>query len=106
MKHREIEARIAQLNNEISEFESASEKEKPFVFELQTKVKELRHGIQGLNYHQMTLHTSCQALRNNNKEINEKISTAELTLAQSSQENAKLRSKIVQSPKRGRWRSL
>ncbi|PIA47381.1 hypothetical protein AQUCO_01400211v1 [Aquilegia coerulea] len=100
LKHPELEARIAQLNNEILEAEEASKKDEPFVLELQTKLKELRQTIQSLNNHQVALKTSFRALKEKANEIDAKISTADYTLAQSAQENAKLRSKIVQSPEK------
>ncbi|KAL0384570.1 UNVERIFIED_CONTAM: Kinetochore protein NUF2 [Sesamum radiatum] len=54
--------------------------------------------VSGLNKHQMTLKTSIKQLKEKAKEMDEKISEAEFALVQSVQENANLRSKIVQSP--------
>ncbi|XP_042475457.1 kinetochore protein NUF2 homolog [Macadamia integrifolia] len=94
----ELETRISQMNVEISEHREAREREQPFVQQLDTEVNELRQTIQGLNNHQMSLKGSFRTLRENSKEMDEKISNAEFLLVQSAQENAKLRSKIVQSP--------
>ncbi|KAH7575734.1 hypothetical protein JRO89_XS02G0205300 [Xanthoceras sorbifolium] len=74
-QRKEWEAKISKLNAEIAEYNEAREKELPLVQELDAKVKELRQTIQDLNKHQ-----------------------AEFDLVQSVQQNADLRSKIVQSP--------
>ncbi|KAI3445639.1 hypothetical protein Pfo_002304 [Paulownia fortunei] len=92
------EARISQLNTEISEFEESRERELPLVQEVNSKVKDLHQTVSGLNKHQMTLKTSIKQLKEKAKEMDEKISNAEFALVQSVQENASLRSKIVQSP--------
>ncbi|KAJ4967610.1 hypothetical protein NE237_019459 [Protea cynaroides] len=94
----ELETKISQMNAEISEYKEAREREQPFVQQLDAEVKELRQTIQGLNNHQMSLKGSYRTLREKGKEMDEKISNAEFLLVQSAQENAKLRSKIVQSP--------
>ncbi|KAF5207166.1 Kinetochore protein nuf2 [Thalictrum thalictroides] len=93
VKQTDLEARFAEV-------EEAAKREEPFVLELQTKLKELRLTIQELNNHQVALKTSFRALKEKTKEIDSKISTADYTLSQSAQENAKLRSKIVQSPEK------
>ncbi|KAF8404187.1 hypothetical protein HHK36_009069 [Tetracentron sinense] len=97
-RRRELEARILQLNAEIADHKEAKEREQPFVQEVDAKVKELHQTIQGLNNHQMSLKASFRTMREKAKEIDEKISSAEFGLVQSVQENANLRSKIVQSP--------
>ncbi|KAF8404181.1 hypothetical protein HHK36_009062 [Tetracentron sinense] len=97
-RRRELEARISQLNAEIADYKEAKEREQPFVQEVDAKVKELHQTIQGLNNHQMSLKASFRTMREKAKEIDEKISSAEFGLVQSVQENANLRSKIVQSP--------
>ncbi|XP_043720421.1 kinetochore protein NUF2 homolog [Telopea speciosissima] len=94
----ELETRISQMNAEISEHREARESEQPFVQQLDAEVNELRQTIQGLNNRQMSLKGSFRTLREKSKEMDEKISNAEFLLVQSAQENAKLRSKIVQSP--------
>lgn len=94
----ELEARISQLNAEIAEFNEAREREIPCVQEVDAKVKDLRQTIQGLNSHQMSLKATFRSKKEKVKEIDEKISSAEFALVQSVQENANLRSKIVQSP--------
>ncbi|KAL0357154.1 UNVERIFIED_CONTAM: Kinetochore protein NUF2 [Sesamum calycinum] len=90
--------RISQLNAEIAECEELREREVPLVQEVNSKVKELHQTVSGLNKHQMTLKTSIKQLKEKAKEMDEKISEAEFALVQSVQENANLRSKIVQSP--------
>ncbi|KAH7575743.1 hypothetical protein JRO89_XS02G0206700 [Xanthoceras sorbifolium] len=77
-QRKEWEAKISKLNAEIAEYNEARERELPLVQELDAKVKELRQTIQDLNKHQ--------------------TSQAEFDLVQSVQQNADLRSKIVQSP--------
>ncbi|KAK4438293.1 Kinetochore protein NUF2 [Sesamum alatum] len=92
------EARMTQLNAEIAECEELRESEVPLVQEVNSKVKELHQTVSGLNKHQMTLKTSIKQLKEKAKEMDDKISEAEFALVQSVQENANLRSKIVQSP--------
>ncbi|KAG8368779.1 hypothetical protein BUALT_Bualt15G0082200 [Buddleja alternifolia] len=92
------EARMAQLNAEIAECEELRERELPLVQEVNSKVKELHQTVSGLNKHQMTLKTSMNQVREKAKELDVQISNAEFALVQSVQENANLRSKIVQSP--------
>lgn len=99
-EQRKWEATIVQLNNALSELRAESEKEQPFVLEIDAKVKELQQTIHSLNNHQMSLKATFRALRDKAKEIDEKITNADFTLAQSAQENAKLRSRIVQSPEK------
>ncbi|GKV21176.1 hypothetical protein SLEP1_g31179 [Rubroshorea leprosula] len=92
------EAKISQLIAEIAGYNEAREKELPLVQEVDTKVKELQQTIAGLNGRQMLLKASYNKLKDKTKEIEKKISKAEFDLVQSVQENANLRSKIVQSP--------
>ncbi|KAF9612021.1 hypothetical protein IFM89_037304 [Coptis chinensis] len=99
-KKAELETRISQVKMEIEQVKDAREREKPFVLELDAEVKDLRQTIQVLNNQQMSLKTSFRALREKTKEMDEKITTADFTLSQSAQENAKLQSKIVQSPEK------
>ncbi|TXG53512.1 hypothetical protein EZV62_022681 [Acer yangbiense] len=77
-QRKEWETKISKLNAEIAEYNEARERELPLVQEADAKVKELRQTIQDLNKHQ--------------------TSQAEFDLVQSVQQNADLRSKIVQSP--------
>ncbi|XP_030955197.1 kinetochore protein NUF2 homolog [Quercus lobata] len=97
-QQRESEARISQLNAEIEEYNEARERELPLVQEVDAKVKELRQTIAGLNNQQMSMRASYRKLKEKAGEMDEKISNAEFVLVQSVQENANLRSKIVQSP--------
>ncbi|KAL7119542.1 hypothetical protein ACP275_02G069400 [Erythranthe tilingii] len=92
------EARIAQLNAEIAECEELRESELPLVQEKKFQNKELHQTVSGLNKHQMSLKTSLKQLKEKCKEIDDKISNAEFEYVQSVQENASLRSKLVQSP--------
>ncbi|KAK6123978.1 hypothetical protein DH2020_042323 [Rehmannia glutinosa] len=92
------ENRIKELNAEIAEFNESRERELPLVHEVESKVKELHQTVSGLNKHQMALKTEIKQLKEKAKEVDEKISNAEFALVQSVQENASLRSKIVQSP--------
>ncbi|XP_022718650.1 probable kinetochore protein NUF2 [Durio zibethinus] len=97
-QHKEWEAKISQLNAEIAGYSEARERELPLVQEVDSKVKELREMIAGLNSNQMSLRTSFRNLKEKTGQMDEKISKAEFELVQSVQENANLRSKIVQSP--------
>ncbi|KAK6243680.1 hypothetical protein QUC31_010089 [Theobroma cacao] len=97
-QRKEWEAKISQLNAEIAGYSEARERELPLVQEVDSKVKELREMIAGLNSNQMSLRTSFRNLKDKTGQMDEKISKAEFDLVQSVQENANLRSKIVQSP--------
>ncbi|XP_022157479.1 probable kinetochore protein NUF2 [Momordica charantia] len=97
-QQREWEVKISQLNAEIAEYNEAREREIPFVQDIDAKVKELHQIIGGLNNQQMSLRASIRKLKEKVGEMDEKISNAEFLLVQSVQENANLRSKIVQSP--------
>ncbi|KAM1392482.1 hypothetical protein ACFX2I_020053 [Malus domestica] len=92
------EDKISQLTAEIADYNEAREKELPLVQEVDAKVKELHQTVSGLNNQQKSLRTSRQKLKEKIGEIEEKVSSAEFSLVQSVQENANLRSKIVQSP--------
>uniref|UniRef100_A0A6N2MM52 Uncharacterized protein n=1 Tax=Salix viminalis TaxID=40686 RepID=A0A6N2MM52_SALVM len=97
-QRRGLEDKISQLNAEIVEYNDARESELPLVQEVDGKVKELRQKIAGLNNHQMSLRASYRKLKERSSEMDGEISRAEFDLVQSVQENANLRSKIVQSP--------
>ncbi|KAK9059602.1 hypothetical protein SSX86_020306 [Deinandra increscens subsp. villosa] len=97
-QRQELEARISKSNADIAEFNESREREMPFVQEVDNKIKELKQTISGLNNHQMSLKSAINKKKDELKEMNEKISNAEFALVQSAQENASLRSKIVQSP--------
>ncbi|KAL0541111.1 hypothetical protein IC582_021146 [Cucumis melo] len=97
-QQREWEVKISQLNAEITEYNEAREREMPFVQEIDAKVKELHQTIGGLNNQQVSLRAAIRKLKEKAGEMDEKISNAEFLLVQSVQENANLRSKIVQSP--------
>ncbi|XP_068665969.1 kinetochore protein NUF2 homolog isoform X2 [Aristolochia californica] len=96
----ELETKKSELMLNISEHEMRSKMEQPMVNELQAEVKELQQSIQNLNKQQMSIRASCQKLKDKTKEIDVKISGAELKLVESAQENNRLRSKIVQSPEK------
>ncbi|KAF7842707.1 kinetochore protein nuf2 [Senna tora] len=95
---RDLEAKILQLKSEIADCNEARENEASLAQEVDLKVKELRQTIAALNNNQMSLRTSFRKLKEKAAEMDGKISSAEFTLVQSVQENANLRSKIVQSP--------
>ncbi|XP_071691563.1 kinetochore protein NUF2 homolog [Rutidosis leptorrhynchoides] len=97
-QRREYEERIAQLNAEISEFNESREREMPHIQEVDAQIKEMRESILSLNKHQLLLKETIRKKKDSSKEMDEKISSAEFALVQSAQENASLRSKIVQSP--------
>ncbi|XP_039006108.1 kinetochore protein NUF2 homolog [Hibiscus syriacus] len=97
-QRKEQETKISQLNAEIAGYSEAKERELPLVQEVESKVKELREMIAVFNSNQMSLRTSIRNLKEKNGQMDEKISKAEFDLVQSVQENANLRSKIVQSP--------
>ncbi|KAJ8768236.1 hypothetical protein K2173_021176 [Erythroxylum novogranatense] len=97
-QRKEWEDKIAQLNSEIAEYNAAREMELPLVQELDAKVKELHQIIAGLNSNQMSLRASFRKLKEKAGEMDGDISKAEFDLVQSVQDNANLRSKIVQSP--------
>ncbi|CAK7355266.1 unnamed protein product [Dovyalis caffra] len=97
-QRRDLEDKITQLNAEITEYNGARERELPLVQEVDGKVKELRQKIADLNNHQMSLRASYRKLKERSSEMDGEISRAEFDLVQSVQENANLRSKIVQSP--------
>ncbi|KAF3452622.1 hypothetical protein FNV43_RR03055 [Rhamnella rubrinervis] len=99
-KKKEWEDKISQLNADIAGYNEARERELPLVQEIDTKVKELRQTIGSLNNHQASLRVTLRKLKDKAGEVDEKISSAEFVLVQSVQENANLRSKIVQSPDR------
>ncbi|KDP38869.1 hypothetical protein JCGZ_05026 [Jatropha curcas] len=97
-QRKEWEDKISQLNAEIADYNVARERELPLVQEVDSKVKELYQIIQGLNSQQMSLRASIRKLKDKTGEMDTQISKAEFDLVQSVQENANLRSKIVQSP--------
>ncbi|XP_024020636.1 kinetochore protein nuf2 [Morus notabilis] len=94
------EFKISELNAVIANHIEAREWELPLVQEVDVKVKELHQTIANLNNHQASLRNTLRKLKEKNGEMDEKISNAEFALVQSVQENANLRSKIVQSPEK------
>ncbi|XP_050208771.1 kinetochore protein NUF2 homolog isoform X2 [Mercurialis annua] len=97
-QRKEWEDKISQLNVEIAEHNAAREIDLPQVQELDAKVKELRQTVSELNNHQSSLRAVSRKLKEKAAELDREISKAEFDLVQSVQENANLRSKIVQSP--------
>lgn len=97
-QHSELEAKISKLNQAILDHEEASQMEKPIIQEVEAEVKELRRTIQNLNKQQASMKTSFLTLKDKTIEVDDKIANAEFELVKSTQENSKLRSKIVQSP--------
>ncbi|KAF4359163.1 hypothetical protein F8388_005272 [Cannabis sativa] len=86
------------LNAEIAGYNEARESELPLVQDVDAKVKELHQTIGSLNSSQASLRNTLRKLKEKTGEMDEKVSSAEFALVQSAQENANLRSKIVQSP--------
>ncbi|KAL5566463.1 hypothetical protein UlMin_029627 [Ulmus minor] len=97
---RKWEDKIHELTAEIANLNEAKEKELPLIQEVDLKVKELHQTITGLNNQQMSARASLRKLKEKDKEMDEKISSAEFALVQSVQESANLRSKIIQSPEK------
>ncbi|XP_010430091.1 PREDICTED: probable kinetochore protein NUF2 [Camelina sativa] len=97
-QRKQSDAEIAQLNAEIGEFDEAAERDLPFVQELEAKIEELNQTILGLNNQQMSLRATFQQMREKSTQMDNEISKAEFDLVQTVQENANLRSQIVQSP--------
>ncbi|XP_028753310.1 kinetochore protein NUF2 homolog [Neltuma alba] len=97
-QQRDQETKILQLKSEIDGYNEAREREATLVQEVDAKVKELRQTIAALNTNQMSLRATFRKLKEKTGEMDGKISSAEFTLVQSVQENANLRSKVVQSP--------
>nr|XP_043626741.1 kinetochore protein NUF2 homolog [Erigeron canadensis] len=93
-----FEDRMSQLTLELSELNESRDREMPLIQELDAKIKEMRQSISAYNKHQMSLKESINKKKEISKEMEEEISSAEFALSQSVQENARLRSKIVQSP--------
>jgi kinetochore protein Nuf2 len=62
-----------QLNAEIEECNEARERELPLVQEVDSKVKELRQTIAGLNNQQMSLRASFRKLKEKTGEMDEKV---------------------------------
>ncbi|XP_076926287.1 kinetochore protein NUF2 homolog, partial [Bidens hawaiensis] len=97
-QRQELEDRILQLNAEISEINESRERERAFVQEVEVKIEELKPTIKSLNEHRRSLNNIVIKKRDASKKMDEQISGAEFALVQAAQENASLRSKIVQSP--------
>ncbi|XP_010518260.1 PREDICTED: probable kinetochore protein NUF2 [Camelina sativa] len=97
-ERKQSEATIAQLNAEIGEFDEAAERDLPFVQELEARIEELNQTILALNNQQMSLRATFQQMRDKSTQMDNEISKAEFDLVQTVQENANLRSQIVQSP--------
>lgn len=97
-QRRQAEAKVAQLKAEIAEFDEASERDSPFVQELEVSIQELSQKIAELNNEQVSLRATFNKMKEESAQLDEKISKAEFDLVQAVQENGNLRSLIVQSP--------
>ena len=62
-----------QLNAEIASYSEARERELPLVQEVESKVKDLREMIAGLNSNQMSLRTSFRNLKEKTGQMDEKV---------------------------------
>ncbi|VVA93910.1 unnamed protein product [Arabis nemorensis] len=97
-QRKQWEAKISQLNAEIAEFDEACERNLPFVQELEANIEELSQKISGLNNQQASLLVTYKKMKDKRMQMDNEISKAEFDLVQTVQENANLRSQIVQSP--------
>jgi kinetochore protein Nuf2 len=97
-QRKQCEAKVAQLNAEIGEFDEAVERDLPFVQELEANIEQLNKKILELNNQQMSLRATFQKMREKSTQMDNEISKAEFDLVETVQENANLRSQIVQSP--------
>ncbi|CAN8245060.1 unnamed protein product [Cochlearia groenlandica] len=94
----QLDDKIAQVNAEIAEYDEASERDLPCVQELEANIEELKQRISELNNQQLSLRTTFKEMKEKSTQMDNKISKAEFDLVQTVQENANLRSQIVQSP--------
>ncbi|KAG7585076.1 Kinetochore protein Nuf2 [Arabidopsis thaliana x Arabidopsis arenosa] len=101
-QRKQQEAKVAQVMQEkyaeIGEFDEAVERDLPFVQELEANIEELNQNILALNNQQMSLRATFWKMRERSTQMDKEISNAEVDLVQTVQENANLRSQIVQSP--------
>ncbi|KAG7588081.1 hypothetical protein ISN44_As07g004360 [Arabidopsis suecica] len=101
-QRKQREAKVAQVMQEkyaeIGEFDEAVERDLPFVQELEANIEELNQNILALNNQQMSLRATFWKMRERSTQMDTEISNAEVDLVQTVQENANLRSQIVQSP--------
>ncbi|CAL1385526.1 unnamed protein product [Linum trigynum] len=97
-QRKELEEMKDALDAEIADYNAARERELPFVQELDEKVKELHQTIASLNSQQSSLRTFLRNLKEKTGNMDEEISKSEYDLIRSQEENANLRSMIVQSP--------
>ncbi|XP_074269458.1 kinetochore protein NUF2 homolog isoform X2 [Silene latifolia] len=97
-ERKQKESQILQLKEENEAIKAVKERERPVVLEVEAKVKELRQAIDNLNSLQSNLRKERQAIKGKAQELTNNVSTAEFELIQATEENAILRSKIVQSP--------
>lgn len=97
-ERKQREDKISLLGEEIAAFNEAREREKPLVLEAEAKVKELQQNLDNLNSYQLILRKERQAMKEKAEELENTVKRSEYELIQATQENATLRSKIVQSP--------
>lgn len=96
----ELEERLNELKKQNMDYEVARQMEEPMVHELLAQVNKLKQSVQDYNKQQMNM-------RNQDKELNEKldaidgkISQLDFELLKKAEENSELLSKVVQSPER------
>lgn len=97
-ERKQREAKNLQFKEEIAALNEAREREKPLVLEAEAKVKEKQQTLDDLNSFQLNLRKERQVMKEKAQEMQSNVSRSELELIQATQENAYLRSKIVQSP--------
>ncbi|KAK4802961.1 hypothetical protein SAY86_001164 [Trapa natans] len=97
-QQKQCEDKISQLNAEIEEHNEARKEDIPLIEKAREELEKFRMEISELNKKQMSLRTDCRNLREKVEDMDKQMSSAEYMLVQSVQENAKIRSEIVQSP--------
>lgn len=97
-ERKQRESKISRLREELAALKEAREREKPLVHEAEAKVKELQQNLDNLNSLQLNLRKERQAMKEKAEELENNVTRSEYELIQATQENAALRSKIVQSP--------
>ncbi|KAE8819156.1 putative kinetochore protein NUF2 [Hordeum vulgare] len=99
----ELKARIAQVfavHKEITDHELAAQMEEPMAQQLEADVNALQQKVQVYNKQQLTLRAKAAAINDKKEEIHRKITQADFELTKHAQENSRLMSKLVKSPKK------
>ncbi|KQK12108.1 kinetochore protein Nuf2 [Brachypodium distachyon] len=96
----ELKDKIAQLQKEIGDHELAEQMDEPIVQQLEAEVNGLQLNAQAYNKKQLALRAKAKTITEKREEILSKITQADFELTKHAQENAKLLSKVVQSPQK------